>query len=325
MSVGLDALKIFKSKGTVEMRKKYPSIYREDIDKTCHFNPNDDYLYAPSAEELKNINKQISPWHFLTLVPKVSNYTYKWQKKYIQIHHYYTKPINHQSLLHNKSLYSTLYLMQFLNWAIYYYNRLTDDYKRIPKHPKQEVSKETKEATELYAAIMEEVTGKQLSKEEIDEKVNNAFKRNHFPLKKPPYFLTLCRFFARAWHEQRFSSEEGTVGSVEFAHYVGCYIKNNPSQTNEPKGSYYNGGDGNAKKEVSKLFAKITQGKEKKKRTTKHTYRYNDFDIEIERYDNGRYIENNNNTYTISITQRCKHSFYLFASLYQHRYNSTLK
>ena len=324
MSVGLEALRIFKARGTLEMRKKYPSIYHEHIDKNAHFNPNANYLYAPSAEDLKSINKQISPWYCFTLIPEVSNYTYKWQKEHMPIYRYYIKPIDHQSLLHNKSLYATLYLLNFLNWAIYYYNRLTDDYKNIPKHPKQEVFKETKEATELYAAMMEEVTGKKLSEEEIDEKVNNGFKRNIFPL-KPPYFLILCRFFARAWYERRFSTEDDAIGSVEFAHYASCYIANNPYQTNEAKCSYYNGRNVNSKKEVSKLFDKIARGREKKKRTTKQIYRYNDFDIEIERYDNGKYIENNNNTYTISIIQRCKYSFYLSASLYQHRYKSTLK
>ena len=34
MSVALEILRIFKVKGTVEMCKKYSSIYREDIDKT---------------------------------------------------------------------------------------------------------------------------------------------------------------------------------------------------------------------------------------------------------------------------------------------------
>ncbi len=34
MLVGLDALMIFKAKGTVKMRKKYPSIYYKDIDKS---------------------------------------------------------------------------------------------------------------------------------------------------------------------------------------------------------------------------------------------------------------------------------------------------
>ncbi len=324
MSVGLDALKIFKAKGTVDMRKKYPSIYRENIDKNCHFNPNDYYLYTPSAEELKSINNQISPWHSFTLIPNAVNY-YKWMPYKTQ--HYYIKPpfkVDPQQLPWRRSLYATLYLLNFINWSIYYYNRLTDDYKSIPKHPKQEIYNKTQEETEFYSEIIEAMAGEQLSQEEMDTKTSNAFKKNHFPL-KPRYFLMLCRFFARAWYEQYFSSKKSAVGSVGFAHYVGCYIKNNPSQTNEPKGSYYNGGDGNAKKEVSKLFAKITQGKEKKKRTTKHTYRYNDFDIEIERYDNGGYIENSNNTYTISITQRCRHSFYLSASLYRHRYNYTLK
>ena len=294
MSVGLDALRIFKAKGSVEMRKKYPTIYREDIDKSCHFNPNNDYLYAPSSEE---IIKHTSPWYCFALIPDTTNEG-------------------------KSSLNASLYLMQFLNWAIYYYNRLIEDYKSIPKHPKQEVFYKTQEETKFYAEMIEAMTGEQLSQEEMDTKTSNAFKKNHFPL-KPSDFLKLCRFFSRAWYEQRFSSEKSAVGSVEFAHYVSCYIENNPSQINDPKCSYYNGNNDNAKKEVARLFPKSGQGEEKEKRTSKHTYRYNDFDIEIERYDSSKSIEYSSNTYTISIIQRCRHSFYLSASLYQHRYNSS--
>lgn len=146
MSVELEALRVFRAKGSADMRRKYPSIYREHIDKNAHFNPNINYLYAPSVEDLKSINKQISPWHCFTLIPEVSNYTYKWQKEHIPIHRYYSQPINHQRLLHNKSLYATLYLLNFLNWAIYYYKTLVSNYNNFPKgRPKKQDKVEMQE------------------------------------------------------------------------------------------------------------------------------------------------------------------------------------
>ena len=54
MSVGLEALRIFKAKGTVGMREKYPIIYRDDIDKECEYNPNVGYLYSLSSENVNN-------------------------------------------------------------------------------------------------------------------------------------------------------------------------------------------------------------------------------------------------------------------------------
>lgn len=185
MSVGLDALRIFKAKGSVEMRKKYPTIYREDIDKSCHFNPNNDYLYAPSSEE---IIKHTSPWYCFALIPDTANEG-------------------------KSSLNASLYLMQFLNWAIYYYNRLIEDYNSIPKgRPKKQDKVEAQEWAEIYSHMIESLTDRVYTEEEIIEKANQAFKRNKFPL-KPPYFLKLCRFFARAWYEERFCTADNAVGS----------------------------------------------------------------------------------------------------------------
>lgn len=311
MSVGLDALRIFKAKSDLGMRKKYPSIYREYIDKNAHFNPNVNYLYSPSAEDLKSINNQISPWYCFTLIPEVSNYTYKWQKKHMPIHRYYTQPINHQSLRHNKSLYATLYLLNFLNWAIYYYKTLVSDYDIIPTgRPKQQDKVEAKEWANIYAEIITALTDKEYTEEEIIEKANLTFKRNKFLL-KPPYFLKLCRFFARAWYEERFCSPEKAVGSVKFAHYISNYIEASlHDDTHSCK--RYNGNDDNHKKEVAKLFAE----------KEKIEYKYHNFHILLEKHDNTQ--THKDSSYTISVSQYgYSHTFYLFSRLYQYRYTST--
>ena len=149
MSVGLEALRIFRAKGSVEMREKYPSIYRDDIDKNAHFSPNIDYLYAPSNTETI---KHSSPWYCFTLIPDLTTDG-------------------------KSSLVASLYFMQFLNWAIYYYSRLTKDYNSIPTgRPKQEDKVEAKEWTEIYAKMIESLTDRVYTEEEIVEKANLAFK-----------------------------------------------------------------------------------------------------------------------------------------------------
>ena len=286
MSVGLEALIIFKAKGSVEVLEKYPSIYRKDIDKTTSFNPNIDRLYAPSSKE---VIKHTSPWYGFTLIPDITNE-------------------------HKPSLDASLYLMQFLNWSIYYYHTLISDYNNIPKgRPKQEDKVEAKEWANIYAEMITALTDKEYAEEEIIEKANLTFKRNKFLL-KPPYFLKLCRFFARAWYEERFCSPDKAVGSVEFAHYMSNYIESSLQDSDTYSCKRYDGNDDNHKKEVARLFTT----------EEKVEYNYHDFHILLEKHDNTQTQENY--SYTISISQYgCGHTFYLFARLYQHRYTSTIK
>ena len=304
MSVGLDALRIFKAKGSVEMRKKYPTIYHEDIDKSCHFNPNNDYLYAPSSEE---IIKHTSPWYCFALIPNTTNEG-------------------------KSSLNASLYLMQFLNWAIYYLAALTYEYSKIPKgRLKKQDKKEAEEWSEIYADIIkvfsinpeklkwsdtsihltlrdfefqrQEFTIRTFTQEEIVEKAHLTSKRNGFPL-KPSYFLKLCRFFARAWYEERFCVPDNAVGSVEFAHYVSNYIKSSLANNGIYRCNRYDGNDTNPKKEVARLFTS----------EKKIEYSYHYFHILLEKHDNTQTQEDA--SYTISITQYgCEHSFYLFSRL----------
>lgn len=286
MYTGLDSLIIFKAKGSVKVLEKYPSIYREDIDENCHFNPNDDYLYAPSSTDSLT---HTSPWYGFTLIPDTK-----------------TKGAS--------SLDASLYLMQFLNWAIYYYDVLVTDYNSIPKgRPKQQDKAEVKEWTNIYAQMIESLTDKVYTEEEIIEKTNLAFKRNRFPL-KPSHFLKLCRFFARAWYEERFCSADKAVGSVEFAYYISNYIESSLVDDGIYSCKRYDGNDENTKKEVTKLFTT----------ENKIEYQYRNFHILLEKHDNTQ--TQDDPSYTISVSQYgYKHTFYLFSRLYQHRYTSPIQ
>ena len=289
MSVGLEALVIFRAKGTIDTRKKYPIICRNDIDKDCDFNPNSNYLYPLSSAEEKKAKSQISPWHCFTLIPE-------------------------ETITEETSLTASLGFMHFLNWAIYYYNILTDTYDSIPKDPKQNEISDAEDWLNIITDMSEKVTDKKYTKAELAEWRKNAFRRNKFVL-KPAHFLKLCRFFARAWYEERFSKPGNAVGSVKFAHYASNYIMSNPTQTLSPKCRYYDGNNENHKKEVSRLF-----GNEKE-----ISYQFRGFDIKIERFNNSNADTKEGTTYTISILQYgCKHDFCLLARLYQYRHISPI-
>jgi len=267
-TVGIKALKTFKAKGSVEMRKKYPSIYRKDTkdtNKKPNFNPNNDYLYFSDKEK---DTKLTLPWYGFTLIPDTTN-------------------------KERSSVDTSLYLMQFLNWAIYYYEILTSDYNSIPKgRPKQNNIIEAQKQTKTYS--------------------NLYLKRNSFPL-KPPYFLKLCRFFVRAWYEEKFCTPDNATSSVEFAHYISNYIEASLVSDADYNCKRYNGNNDNHKKEVTRLF----------KKEGKIQYSYRNFHIFLEKYGTKK---QKNASYSISISQYgCNHTFYLFSRLYQYRYTSAIQ
>ena len=263
-------------------------IYREDVDEeyltdNAYFNPNNDYLSAPPSEDKL---KRTSPWYFLKLIPKETN-----DRK--------------------DALYPSLYFMNFLNWAIFYYKELVADYNSFPKgRPKVQDKTEAKTSADFYAYLIYKISGKEYTQDEIAKKANFMFKRNIYPL-KPAYFLKLCRFFARAWYEENFSAPENAIGSVEFAHYVSNYIEASQHDESYPC-KRYDGNNDNAKKEVSRLFNDSTH----------HQYIHLLFTIKIEKINNPE----SDPTYTISISQNPgEHLFYLTARLFLHRYQSDIK
>jgi hypothetical protein len=296
MSVGLEALRIFQAVATLDMRDKYPLIYRNDIDSSCKFSPNNRYTYSVTSKKII----QISPLFCFTLIPE-------------------------KTIAGESALTASFYLLHFLNWAIYFYKDIYNDYNNLPvNRPKKSEWLEVQSQTQVYADMIESITGKQYSEDDLEEKTNRAFKKNNFIL-KPNYFLKLCRFFARGWYEEWFCTEESAVGSVEFAYYISNYIKSSLVTGNKYDCKRYNGNSKNSKnsknssnnnsnnsnKEVSKLFQNDTK--------IEHTY--NNFHILLEKHSN----QEKDPSYSISIDQQCKHVFYLYSRLYIHRYTSPIK
>ena len=272
-SIGIKSLKIFKAKASIEMRKRYSQIYKEDIDTSTDFNRNNDYLYYPKSWDEKHI-KEASPWYGFKLIKATSSNE--------------TKNIN-----------DILYLLNFLNWAIYYYNNLIDEYENIPKDPKKADKEKAKEAITQFTELL----NIPLTKEEETKIIKQSFKKNNFIL-KPSLFLKLYRFFVQGWYDEYIEES----GSVKFAHYMSEYIINNKAK--EPKASYYDASNENQKKEVSRLFEEKTK-----------EYKYNGFHIKLEKYQS----QGNEPCYAISITQYdSENTFHFYSRLHHSRYKSSI-
>jgi len=300
MTIGLQALKTWRARNSLDMRKKYPILFTDNIDKSCKFNPNRTYLQYPESEDMTI--DETSPWYCFTLIP-------------------------HKTVNDSDAFKSTLYILSFLNWAIYYYYDLIQVYKSIPKDPKQDSIEEAYKNNKVLAILIHDITGKECTLEDVEQHTHNTFKRNKFEL-KPSYFLKLCRFFLRGWIEEHFYAQDNTSIPVKFAYYASCYIeycamellkRNYPDNQNWQNYNFtckYKHDDENAKKEVAKLF----QGQ-----ADNFSIQFKGFDIKLEKYLNPDHPQKKH-TYTISISQYgCKYTFYLFARLYQHRYKTAIK
>ncbi len=283
MNVGLNALRIFRAReASIDMRERYPFAYRHNIDESCHFNPNINYLYFSDNPSNPDTPTPTSPFYCFTLIPETT-------------------------VEGKVSLNETLYFMQFLNWSIYYYNTIKEIYKTIPKDPNQRELLESSDTVKSMENFMTSLTNKEYTDEQTHQHEQDTFKKNHFIL-KPTYFLKLCRFFARAWYEEHFSSPDDAVGSVAFGYYITNYIEHDLG-----KCTYYNGNSNYHKKEVIKLFEEDRN----------LSYQFNDFHISLEQHLSPEGDTPEKFSYSMSISQfGCKHSFYLYARLYHHRYTS---
>ncbi len=291
MQTGAEALRIFRARGSLDIRDKYSNVHVEGVDKKCEFNPNKDYLLYPTTETTETIDTT-SPWHCFTLIPK--------------------KTVNGTD-----ALSTTLYMLHFLNWAVYYYKDLKSVYDSIPKVPKLHELSEANTTVKDMTTVISCLTGKEFTQDELHQLTVQAFSKNTFVM-KPSYFLKLCRFFARAWYEEFFYGTDDTVMPVKFAHYASCYIEY-CYNTDKKFHCSFKTNDENGKKEIAKLF-------DRKENNQAFNYKYNGFTIELEKYLNPESIPNKKHTYSINISQHgCKHIFYMTARLGQHQYKTSIK
>jgi len=284
--LGLEVLDIFEEK--LEAREEQASHI---------FNSNKKYLYLPDDAEIT----PISPFYGFTLIPDITKHGID-------------------------STSNITYLLQFINWSIYFYNELKSSYEAIESS--KEILSSEKFISYTLANMIDQISpNEQVTKvthEQIENDARNRLSKNHAVL-KPSKFLQLCRFFTRAWFDENF----GVEGSRKFAHYIGCYIQNSLLQPTVSKCKYYKANSRN-KEEVDALFhdeeqktidmieAERKSGEAIYQHEIKIGYTLNDFAILLVKTYNIQMLA----TYTISIEQiGTEDIFYLFARLHIDRYD----
>lgn len=311
IEIGQQAFELFQKRHNTQVSVAFPSLMIKDVNVNAdEFNPNRNYLNF----KYENMSPS-SPFHFITLIPEENN-------------------------LKQSSLLQSISFLHFLNWACYFYPKLKSDYDEISSFPSKKITADaeiiSRELLEIITQLSPEDNARQTTDEKIKQDAKNRLSKNH--RLKPPKFLSLCKFYARAWFEENF----GTYNSLKFAYYISCYISSNDNTDNK-KCEYYKI-NRHYKREVNKLF-ELEETKELK---SQMKYIVNHFSWSIEVPDKQRiyYIESHidkidynmysfsillertfNNerlpTYTIRILQlQCNHYFYKFARLHLDRYTS---
>jgi len=308
--IGQKAFELFKKRHNTNVSAEYPSLMIKGVDvKIDEFNPNRDYLNFKYKDKSPS-----SPFHFITLIPS-------------------------ESKLEQSSLLQCISFFHFLNWACYFYPKLKSDYaKRNSPSSKQKKDAKiiSKQLAEIITQLSPNDDEKQITDKKIKEDAKKSFNKNN--KLKPSKFLSLCRFYARAWFEENFKAEN----SIKFAYYVNCYIENNKNPDNK-KCAYYK-----KKRDFNREVAELFTTKENKSLKTQMSYITKNFTWSMEITDKKTpyYIEANINkidyykyefaiqinrtynnekqpTYSISILQTgCSHNFYKFARLHLQRYSS---
>lgn len=307
--IGIEAFELFEKRHNTMLLQKYPSLKIQNVGilDNRHFNPNKNYLNFSFKDKKYNIH---SPLHFLTLIPS-------------------------KSKLEDSSLLQTISFLHFLNWACWFYPKLTTDYNNIESFPSKSVKIDSElMSKELAKMIMQLSPTQIISEEAYKHDAKKSLQKN--TQLKPTKFLSICRFYARAWFEMNFGAEN----SVKYAYYVAHYIKDPHSE----KCSVYRD-TRDAKRGVENLF----KTEEIKKFKKLMSYVVNNFSWTIEPTNNTkifilqipinnkiiynkyyfsielqRYTESDKSrSYTISISQRTPkigdskhHIFYKFAKLY---------
>ena len=282
---GIELLHVFKERHKFNYRRQYDNLFVKGVSKTCHFNPNRNYLYCPDDFEGKIRNN--SPFYVFNLMRKTTT-------------------------AGDDATGKTIYFIHFLNWAVYYYDVLTSVYNAMPSDPNQEEIRDARRVTTEMAEIVESVSGKSYTVDEMKKFADKSYKKNNAPL-KPAYFLKLCRLFARAWYEEHFCTADRTQGSVEFGYYAGCYIEQSLEADDKRQCKRYDGNSDYWKKEHSRLFPEGTDNIE---------IHFLHFSFFLERiFTQETSQQKGGYSYTIRISQTgCRHMFDLVARLRLHHY-----
>lgn len=283
----------------------------EEFEKKDIFNPNKTYLYNINSESLEKISSKSLKENISKFFEKKSSEsTEKNNSESTEDENeelteedlllYFLELIPGETNSEIDIIQAVINLLKFINWAVYYYDKLKQKYNSIKRYKTQEEISDSYKTVNIMADMLHDIDGIEFSEEDILKIASKKGSKKNFEL-KPTTFITLCELFARGWYDKHFFASRHKKGTIEFAHYVSCYIKH--------KLSKYNAKNSNIDSNLKKLFSN----------TKKLDFRFNYFHIiavQIE-YKSKR----EKYSYAIFISQYgCKHTFYLFAHLHGERY-----
>lgn len=257
----------------------FDNVDEEELNKDNAFNPNQNNLYDTNIDFTRPIVPN-SSLYFLELIPD--------------------KKTNGKT-----SLAATFYLLGFVNWAIYYYNRLTEEYNQKKRYKTNDEKQSSYETAKSMAILIESIAEEEYTLEDIQTVAIIKDSKKNFKL-NPKTFIILCQLFARGWYDQHFFANKHKKGTIEFAHYLSCYIQKDMTA--------YNAKNSNIDSSLKKLFSKVSS----------KTLDFNLFDFHILAKQEKHSSKKEKFSYSISINQYgCKHTFYRYAQLHNERHIKT--
>ena len=172
------------------------SIFNFDVDSSQleidqNYNPNRNNFYAVEVDDYLDYD---NPLHFLALIPNTTK-----EKK--------------------SSLTPAVYLLKFVNWAIYYYKKLSEEYSKKKRYKTNEEVNSSYMTAKSMAIMIQSIGGLEHILEDVQQAAQARDSKKDFEL-KPKMFLTLCELFARGWYDQHFFKSKHKKGTIEFAYYL---------------------------------------------------------------------------------------------------------
>ncbi len=290
------------------------NVDEKELKEADLFNPNVTYLYGLDVDFTENFAPS-NPLYFLQLIPSTDEF--------------------------DLTIKNTIYLLQFVNFAVYFYKKLSTEYDARQRYKSNGETVSDYETAKSMAIIIENMTGVEHSLDGLHAAAGASKSKKTFKL-KPSEFLILCQLFARGWYDQHFFKDIYKNGNVGFAHYLSNYIEQSYPKTLAYSMETYNADSSNIDSNLKNLFIGTKKLDFKLYgfhliATQAYDYPGNldifsdikyfllpNKDYKLYRYKTKAML-NIRYSYAISVSQYgCQHSFYYYSQLHNERYKKSL-
>lgn len=290
------------------------NVDEKELKEASLFNPNMTYLYGLDVDFTEDFSSS-NPLYFLQLIPSTDEF--------------------------NLTIKNTIYLLQFVNFAVYFYKKLSIEYDARQRYKSNSKIVSDYKTAKSMAIIIENMKGVEHALDEIRGQAVASNSKKTYKL-KPSEFLILCELFARGWYDQHFFKDTYKNGNVGFAHYLSNYIEQSYPKIRPYSMNTYNAYRSNIDSQLKNLFIRT-------KRLDFKLYGFHliatqacDYPGNLDIFSDIKYfllpnkdyklyryktkaMLNIRYSYVISISQYgCQHSFYYYSQLHNERYKKLL-